>query len=166
MPCGLGNRLGNKGAVAVSLCVGGTSFLFLNCHLAANQRRTAQRNADYRRIESLLPLRPPGDAPAVVGSGGGGSSSGGGGGGDDLQLDGAVEGACSAALAAVRPALWLLSAARCPCAPVRSALLQLLTPTLRGLGALAGARPLERRVELPGWGGRLPERGGEGVWRG
>ena len=100
------------------------------------------------------------------GGGGGGSSSSGGGGGDDLQLDGAVEEACSAALAAVRPALWLLSAARCPCAPVRSALLQLLTPTLRGLGALAGARPLERRVELPGWGGRLPERGGEGVWRG
>ena len=100
------------------------------------------------------------------GGGGGGSSSSGGGGGDDLQLDGAVEEACSAALAAVRPALWLLSAARCPCAPVRSALLQLLTPTLRGLGALAGARPLGKRIELPGWGGRLPERGGEGVWRG
>ena len=97
------------------------------------------------------------------GGGGSGSGGGGGGGGGGLQLDSAVEEACSAALAAVRPALWLLSAARCPCAPVRSALLQLLTPILRGLGVLGGARPLEKSVELPGWGRRLPERGGEGV---
>ena len=60
----------------MSLCVGGTSFLFVNCHLAAHQRRTAQRNADYHRIESLLPLRPPNGAAAGV-SGGGGASGGG-----------------------------------------------------------------------------------------
>ena len=84
MPCGIGNRLGNKGAVAVSLCVGGTSFLFVNCHLAAHQRRTAQRNADYHRIDTLLPLRPPNGTAACAGASanGGGSGSGGGGGSD------------------------------------------------------------------------------------
>ena len=59
VPCGIGNRLGNKGAVAASMCVGGTSLLFVNSHLAAHQKHTSQRNADYRRIEAALPLRPP-----------------------------------------------------------------------------------------------------------
>jgi len=33
---GIGNLLGNKGAVAVSFRIGNRSFLFVNCHLACN----------------------------------------------------------------------------------------------------------------------------------
>jgi hypothetical protein len=96
-------------------------------------RNTQKHNTTHGLLLQLRAL-----VTGALDRGGGGSGGGGGG----LQPDSAVEEACSAALAAVRPALWLLSAARCPCAPVRSALLQLLTPILRGLGALGGARPL------------------------
>ena len=65
VPCGIGNRLGNKGCVAACLCVGATSLLFVNSHLAAHQKHTSQRNADYRRIEAALPLRPPAAAAAA-----------------------------------------------------------------------------------------------------
>jgi hypothetical protein len=57
-------NIGNKGAAAVALSVGRTSFLFVNAHLAAHQERLEQRNADFHRIEALLPLWPsPRDSP-------------------------------------------------------------------------------------------------------
>ena len=48
---GVGNFIGNKGAVAVSFCVGGTSLLFVGCHLAAGQNSVIHRNNDFQRIE-------------------------------------------------------------------------------------------------------------------
>jgi hypothetical protein len=56
--CGVGNRVGNKGGVGVSFMIGKTSFLFVNCHLAAHQNAVARRNRDYWRIETQLPLIP------------------------------------------------------------------------------------------------------------
>jgi hypothetical protein len=57
---GIGNgTLGNKGGVAIGLAIGRTSFLFVNAHFAAHQHKTEQRNADWQRIDSSLPLRPP-----------------------------------------------------------------------------------------------------------
>lgn len=57
---GIANTLGNKGGVAISLCLGRTSLLFINSHLAAHQGAVESRNADYLRIDSQLPMRPPG----------------------------------------------------------------------------------------------------------
>ena len=37
---GLANKLGNKGGVAVSFCVGQTSLLFICSHFAGNRRAT------------------------------------------------------------------------------------------------------------------------------
>jgi hypothetical protein len=56
---GIGNALGNKGGVGVSLSLGQTTMLFVNSHLAAHTSAVAQRNADYRRIDTQLGLRPP-----------------------------------------------------------------------------------------------------------
>lgn len=39
--------------------VGATSLLFVSCHLAAHQRRIQQRNGDFERIATNLPLRAP-----------------------------------------------------------------------------------------------------------
>lgn len=63
VPCGFGGRLGNKGGVGVSFCVGNTSLLFVNCHLAAFQRNVPLRNADAARIDRMLAL-----APALLGT--------------------------------------------------------------------------------------------------
>ncbi|KAF8977033.1 inositol polyphosphate 5-phosphatase [Entomortierella lignicola] len=57
---GIGGILGNKGAVAVSVYLGSTSFLFVNAHLTAHQTNTNARNSDYKRIISELQLN---DAP-------------------------------------------------------------------------------------------------------
>jgi hypothetical protein len=56
--CGVGNALGNKGGVAVAAAIGKTTFLFVNCHLAAHSRAVARRNADAARIDAQLPLWP------------------------------------------------------------------------------------------------------------
>lgn len=58
VPCGFGGRLGNKGGVGVSFCVGNTSLLFVNCHLAAFQRNVPLRNANAARIDRMLALAP------------------------------------------------------------------------------------------------------------
>mgnify|MGYP003386500632 FL=1 len=50
VPCGLGNVMYNKGAVAVSLKCNHTSFGFVCAHLAANQEKTVERNNDFHRI--------------------------------------------------------------------------------------------------------------------
>jgi hypothetical protein len=53
---GIANRLGNKGGVAVSFNFAATSMMFMAIHLAAHQHAVAERNAQWLRIESLLPL--------------------------------------------------------------------------------------------------------------
>jgi len=72
VPCGVGNVLHNKGAQAALFRVGvspgqrgqqqqkgggrgsklnmGTSFLFVNAHLAAHQHKVEERNADVDRV--------------------------------------------------------------------------------------------------------------------
>jgi hypothetical protein len=62
--CGVGKMLGNKGALCVGMCVGGTSLLFVGCHLAAGSGATAMdaRCSDVERIERTCSLAPP-DCP-------------------------------------------------------------------------------------------------------
>ena len=43
---GFGGRMGNKGAIAASLTIDDTSIAFVNCHLAAGQRKVRHRSAD------------------------------------------------------------------------------------------------------------------------
>ncbi|KAJ3327554.1 inositol polyphosphate 5-phosphatase, partial [Gonapodya sp. JEL0774] len=52
--CGIGNVIGNKGAVAVSFQFGNRTFLFVGAHLCAGRKHVEARNADYRRIEMVL----------------------------------------------------------------------------------------------------------------
>lgn len=47
---GIGNVLGNKGGVVVSLLFRHTSLCFVSSHLAAHQEHTATRNANYKAI--------------------------------------------------------------------------------------------------------------------
>jgi hypothetical protein len=53
---GMGNTLGNKGAVAISMRIGRTRFVFANAHLAAHQNAVKQRNSDYAKISKELPI--------------------------------------------------------------------------------------------------------------
>ncbi|MES1912027.1 MAG: hypothetical protein MHM6MM_004370 [Cercozoa sp. M6MM] len=52
--CGIGNTIGNKGAVAVSFNIQGTSFVFVCLHLAARAERLLVRRDNYRRIVTQL----------------------------------------------------------------------------------------------------------------
>ena len=47
---GLGNRAGNKGAVAIRFLIHGTSICFVCAHLAAHQSHIQERNSDYQEI--------------------------------------------------------------------------------------------------------------------
>ena len=47
---GLGNRVGNKGAVAIRFLLHATSICFVCAHLAAHQSRVAERNSDFQEI--------------------------------------------------------------------------------------------------------------------
>ncbi|XP_055867771.1 phosphatidylinositol 3,4,5-trisphosphate 5-phosphatase 2-like isoform X2 [Biomphalaria glabrata] len=47
---GIANALGNKGAVAISFLLSGTSFCFINAHLASGEERLERRNANFRDI--------------------------------------------------------------------------------------------------------------------
>jgi hypothetical protein len=51
---GLGGMGFNKGGIAVRLELGGASWLFLNCHLAAGQSKASSRNSDWKKIVSRL----------------------------------------------------------------------------------------------------------------
>lgn len=51
---GLGGMGFNKGCIALRLELGGSRWLFLNCHLAAGQSKTSARNSDWRKITSKL----------------------------------------------------------------------------------------------------------------
>jgi hypothetical protein len=51
---GGGMRLGNKGGVGVSICVGASSLLFVGAHLAAHKVKCARRNQDFYDIDNGL----------------------------------------------------------------------------------------------------------------
>ncbi|KAL0974145.1 hypothetical protein UPYG_G00216220 [Umbra pygmaea] len=53
---GLGNTLGNKGAVGVSLLFNTTSFGFVNCHLTSGSEKVVRRNQNVVDILRLLAL--------------------------------------------------------------------------------------------------------------
>ncbi|KAK9518239.1 hypothetical protein VZT92_023551 [Zoarces viviparus] len=53
---GLGNALGNKGAVGVSFLFNGTSFGFVNCHLTSGSEKVLRRNQNFVDILRLLSL--------------------------------------------------------------------------------------------------------------
>eukprot|EP00743_Colponemidia_sp_Colp-15_P001871 GILK01002039.1.p1 GENE.GILK01002039.1~~GILK01002039.1.p1 ORF type:complete len:477 (+),score=71.87 GILK01002039.1:47-1432(+) len=53
---GLGNVLGNKGGIGISFTIHHTSYLFINCHLAAHQGNVKQRNAEFHKINAELSL--------------------------------------------------------------------------------------------------------------
>ena len=48
--------LGNKGGIGIGFCLGKTSLLFINCHLAAGQKATDERDAHAHRIETDMRL--------------------------------------------------------------------------------------------------------------
>lgn len=52
----LAGRVGNKGAVGISLKLGGTRLLFINAHLAAHEGRIAERLANVAQIKKQLKL--------------------------------------------------------------------------------------------------------------
>ncbi|KAG8825868.1 hypothetical protein FRC17_008488 [Serendipita sp. 399] len=64
----IGGRLGNKGAVAISLKFAGTTFLFLNAHLAAHEEKVALRVANMHKIKAELVIDDflPADDPRKV----------------------------------------------------------------------------------------------------
>ncbi|CAL1613710.1 unnamed protein product [Knipowitschia caucasica] len=53
---GLGNTLGNKGAVGVSFYFNGTSFGFVNCHMNSGSDKVHRRNQNFLDILRLLSL--------------------------------------------------------------------------------------------------------------
>ncbi|XP_042663405.1 phosphatidylinositol 3,4,5-trisphosphate 5-phosphatase 2-like [Tyto alba] len=53
---GIANTLGNKGAVGVSFLFNGTSFGFVNCHLASGSEKIHRRNQNYSDILRSLVL--------------------------------------------------------------------------------------------------------------
>ena len=56
---GIGNVLGNKGAVAAALTIRSTRLLFICAHFAAHEKQIQQRNAEAARIRAGLFLRSP-----------------------------------------------------------------------------------------------------------
>ncbi|KAF8688920.1 phosphoglycerate mutase, partial [Rhizoctonia solani] len=59
----IGGRLGNKGGVGISLNVAGSSFLFVNAHLAAHEGRQAMRIENMEKIQAELKLDNFGEHP-------------------------------------------------------------------------------------------------------
>jgi hypothetical protein len=52
---GIGNVLGNKGSVCISMAINHTSLIFLSSHFAAHQDMTVARNSDY--AETIKDIR-------------------------------------------------------------------------------------------------------------
>lgn len=50
----IGGRVGNKGGVGISLSIDGTTFLFLNAHLAAHEGKINHRLANLSKIKAEL----------------------------------------------------------------------------------------------------------------
>ena len=55
LPTGVGNTLGNKGAVALYIQIGNTKMLVLNAHLSAHQKAEKQRNAEFQKMNVMIP---------------------------------------------------------------------------------------------------------------
>jgi len=51
---GLGDTLGNKGGIGVTLSIANSSFIFINAHLGAHQHATVRRTNEFRRISSEM----------------------------------------------------------------------------------------------------------------
>ncbi|CUA69348.1 putative inositol polyphosphate 5-phosphatase C9G1,10c [Schizosaccharomyces pombe 972h-] [Rhizoctonia solani] len=72
---GMKGRYGNKGAIVARFTLDDTSFCFLNCHLAAGQKHTRERNQDLAAIfeeKSVFPYASSNvSATAYVGGGDG-----------------------------------------------------------------------------------------------
>jgi hypothetical protein len=56
VPTGVGSTLGNKGGVGLHFQVGGTRLLVVNAHLAAHQTAEKRRNAEFNRIDKMIPV--------------------------------------------------------------------------------------------------------------
>lgn len=56
LPTGMGNTLGNKGAVSLFLKIGNTKILIVNAHLSAHQKAEKQRNAEFQKINVQIPI--------------------------------------------------------------------------------------------------------------
>jgi hypothetical protein len=52
---GVGNTLGNKGGVGISMNIGSTRFAFFNAHFAAHQNAVKRRNLDFKKISKAMP---------------------------------------------------------------------------------------------------------------
>eukprot|EP01031_Cornospumella_fuschlensis_P027507 gene27507-33224_t len=52
---GVGNTLGNKGAVGLLLRIGSSRLIVVNAHLSAHQNSVKQRNAEFHKINGLMP---------------------------------------------------------------------------------------------------------------
>lgn len=56
VPTGMGSTLGNKGGVGLYFRIGVTRFLVVNAHLAAHQTAEKRRNAEFNRINKMIPV--------------------------------------------------------------------------------------------------------------
>jgi len=56
VPTGLGSTMGNKGGVGVYFKIAQTRVLVVNAHLAAHQNAERRRNAEFNRINKMIPL--------------------------------------------------------------------------------------------------------------
>ena len=56
VPTGMGSTLGNKGGVGLYFKIGATRFLVVNAHLAAHQTAEKRRNAEFNRINKMIPV--------------------------------------------------------------------------------------------------------------
>mmetsp|Transcript_16709 Transcript_16709/g.34053 ORF Transcript_16709/g.34053 Transcript_16709/m.34053 type:complete len:502 (+) Transcript_16709:178-1683(+) len=50
----MGSKLGNKGGIGISFCIGSTSLLFVNAHLAHARNGFEKRNSEYVSITAQL----------------------------------------------------------------------------------------------------------------
>ena len=54
IPVGPSHRLGNKGGIGIAFNIVGTSFVFINSHLAQGSEGLSKRNEEYFTITSQL----------------------------------------------------------------------------------------------------------------
>lgn len=54
VPTGFGDKLGNKGGLAISLTLAESKFCFVNAHLSAHQHKTIRRTNEFRRISCIV----------------------------------------------------------------------------------------------------------------
>lgn len=54
VPTGIGDRLGNKGGIGISVSIANVSFCFITAHLAAHQNQTQRRLEEFQKISCEL----------------------------------------------------------------------------------------------------------------